>query len=188
MTATRSDALVFFGATGDLAYKQIFPALQALIRHGHLDMPVVGVAKSNWNLDQLKARAKDSLEKHGDFDATAYAKLCALLKYIDGDYNDSATFTKLHKVLAGVQRPLYYLAIPPNMFATVADGLAKSDGVKNARVVVEKPFGRDLALGAQALNRKRCTPTSPRTPSFASITISARSRSRTSSTSASPTR
>lgn len=152
MTAPRSDALVFFGATGDLAYKQIFPALQALIRRGHLDMPVVGVAKSNWNLDQLKARAKDSLEKHGHLDPVAYAKLCSLLHYIDGDYGDPTTFTKLRKALGGARRPLYYLAIPPSLFATVAEGLAKADCVKNARVVVEKPFGRDL-VSAQELNR-----------------------------------
>src|SRR6187399_2110928 len=120
MTDVRSDALVFFGASGDLAYKQIFPALQALVRRGRLDMPVVGVAKSDWNLDQLKARAKDSLEKHGHFDPAAYAKLCSLLGYIDGDYRDAATFTKLRGALADAKRPLYYLAIPPSLFATVA--------------------------------------------------------------------
>ncbi|HEY2910465.1 MAG TPA: glucose-6-phosphate dehydrogenase [Gemmataceae bacterium] len=152
MTVQRSDALVFFGASGDLAYKQIFPALQAMIRRGHLEMPVVGVAKSNWNLDQLKARAKDSLEKHGDFDPAAYARLCSLLNYIDGDYRDPTTFTSLHKVLAAAKRPLCYLAIPPSMFATVAEGLANADCIRNARVVVEKPFGRDLA-SAQNLNR-----------------------------------
>jgi glucose-6-phosphate 1-dehydrogenase len=152
MTASRSDALVFFGATGDLAYEQIFPALQALIRHGHLDMPVVGVARSKWSLDQLKARAKDSLEKHGRLDPAAYATLCSLLGYIDGDYCDPTTFVKLRKVLDPARRPLYYLAVPPSMFATVAEGLAKSGGVKDARVVVEKPFGRDLA-SARELNR-----------------------------------
>jgi glucose-6-phosphate 1-dehydrogenase len=125
MTAARSDALVFFGATSDLAYKQILPALQALVRHGHFDMPVVGVAKSNWSLDQLKARAKKSLEKHGDFDPTAYANPCSLPAYIDGDYNDSAAFAKLRRVLTAAKRPLYHLAIPPSMFATVAEGLAK---------------------------------------------------------------
>jgi glucose-6-phosphate 1-dehydrogenase len=151
MSIPRSDALVFFGATGDLAYKQIFPALQALIRRGHLDMPIVGVAKSNWNLDQLKARAKDSLEKDGHFDEQAYTKLCSLLKYVDGDYADESTFTNLKKALGGAQSPLYYLAIPPSLFGTVAEGLAKADCVKNARVVVEKPFGRDLA-SAQKLN------------------------------------
>jgi len=152
MAASRSDALVFFGATGDLAYKQIFPALQALIRRGHLNMPIVGVARPKWNLDQIKARAKDSLEKHGDLDPAAYAKLCSLLGYIDGDYADSTTFAKLHKALAAAKRPLYYLAVPPSLFATVAEGVSKSGGAKDARVVVEKPFGRDLA-SARELNR-----------------------------------
>jgi glucose-6-phosphate 1-dehydrogenase len=104
MTASRSDALVFFGATGDLAYKMIFPALQALVRRGHLNMPVIGVARSKWSLDQFKARAKDSLEKHGDMDSAAYAKLCSLLGYIDGDYGDPTTFVKLRKVLAAAKR------------------------------------------------------------------------------------
>jgi glucose-6-phosphate 1-dehydrogenase len=152
MTEPHSDAMVFFGATGDLAYKKIFPALQALIRRGHLDMPVIGVAKSDWSLDQLKARAKDSLENHATLDPEAYGKLCARLAYIDGDYGDPATFSKLHKLLDPAQRPLYYLAIPPSQFPTVAQGLAKSGRAKDARVVVEKPFGRDLA-SARQLNR-----------------------------------
>ena len=152
MTAPRSDALVFFGATGDLAYKQIFPALQAMIRRGHLDMPVIGVAWSNWNLDQLKARAKDSLEKHSHVDPAAFAKLCSLLDYIDGDYHDPTTFTQLRKALGNAKQPLFYLAIAPSLFGTVAEGLAKTDFIQNARVVVEKPFGRDLA-SAQELNR-----------------------------------
>src|SRR3984957_14311200 len=124
MNDSISDALVFFGATGDLAFKKIFPSLQAMIRRGHLDMPVIGVAKSGWNLEQLKARAKDSLEKHGGLDPSAYAKLCSLLGYIDGDYADPATYTQLRKILGNTQRPLYYLAIPPSLFATVAEGLA----------------------------------------------------------------
>jgi glucose-6-phosphate 1-dehydrogenase len=151
MTAPRSDALVFFGATGDLAYKQIFPALQAMIRHSHLDMPIVGVAKSGWNLDQLKARAKDSLEQHGGVDQLAFQKLSKLLQYVDGDYGDPATFTQLRKLLGGARRPLHYLAIPPSLFATVAGGLAKAGCAQDARVVVEKPFGRDLA-SARELN------------------------------------
>ncbi|OWK35598.1 glucose-6-phosphate dehydrogenase [Fimbriiglobus ruber] len=151
MAAARSDAFVFFGATGDLAYKQIFPALQSLVRRGHLDMPIIGVAKSGWNLDQLKARAKDSLEKHGGLNQSAYDKLCSRLNYIDGDYADPATFSQIRQALGSAQRPLYYLAIPPSLFATVAEGLAKVDGVKNARVIVEKPFGRNLA-SAQELN------------------------------------
>ena len=152
MTVPHSDALVLFGATGDLAYKQIFPALQAMVRHGHLDIPVIGVAKAGWNLDQLKARAGDSVEKHGGMDADAFRKLSARLQYIDGDYRDQSTYERLRQTLGDAQRPLHYLAIPPSMFAIVAEGLAKSGCAYNARVVVEKPFGRDLA-SAQSLNR-----------------------------------
>jgi glucose-6-phosphate 1-dehydrogenase len=152
MTGPRSDALVFFGVTGDLAYKQIFPALQAMIRRGHLDMPIIGVARDQWSLDQLKARAKDSLEKHGDLDPAAYAKLCSLLTYVAGDYGDPATFIRLRQALTAVKRPLYYLAIPPSLFATVAEGLATSGGVTDARVIAEKPFGHDLE-SARELNR-----------------------------------
>lgn len=152
MTDSRSDAFVFFGASGDLAHKQIFPALQELMRHGHLDMPVIGVAKSNWTLDHLKARAKDSLEKYGHLDQTAFAKLCSQMSYIDGDYGSPATFAQLRKLLGVAKRPIYYLAIPPGLFGIVVEGLSKADCAKNARVVVEKPFGRDLA-SAQALNR-----------------------------------
>jgi glucose-6-phosphate 1-dehydrogenase len=152
VSAEKCDAFVFFGASGDLAYKQIFPALQALIQHEQLDMPVIGVAKSNWNLDQFKARAKDSLEKSGSMDGAAFEKLSSLLQYIDGDYGDASTFNKLKATLADAKRPLYYLAIPPNLFEAVVEGLAKADCVKNASVVVEKPFGRDLA-SAHELNR-----------------------------------
>lgn len=152
MAAEHSNALVLFGATGDLAHKQIFPALQAMIRHGHLDMPIIGVAKSGWNLDQLKSRARESVEKQGGLDSSAFSKLCALLRYIDGDYRDPATYERLRQTLGDAQRPLHYLAIPPSMFATVAEGLAKASCANNARVVVEKPFGRDLA-SAQSLNR-----------------------------------
>lgn len=152
MELPHSDALVFFGATGDLAYKQIFPTLQAMIRHGHLDVPIVGVAKSGWDLEQLRARARDSLEKHGGVDEEAFAKLSARLRYIDGDYRDSTTYTRLREALGSAERPIHYLAIPPSMFATVAEGLATSGCATNARVIVEKPFGRDLA-SAMALNR-----------------------------------
>jgi glucose-6-phosphate 1-dehydrogenase len=147
-----SDALVFFGATGDLAYKKIFPALQAMIKRGHLDVPVIGVAKAGWNLDQLKARAKDSLEKHGGLDAAAWQKLSTLLRYVDGDYSDPATFQTVRKELAGSQRPAHYLAIPPMLFESVVEQLVKSGCDQNARVIVEKPFGHDLA-SAQELNR-----------------------------------
>lgn len=148
----QSDAFVFFGATGDLAHKQIFPSLQALIRDESLNLAIIGVAKAGWNLDQLKARAKDSLEKHGGLDRDAFNKLMGLLRYVDGDYNDPNTFAQLRKELGQAKQPLHYLAIPPSLFGTVAEGLAKSGCAQNSRVVVEKPFGRDLA-SAQELNR-----------------------------------
>src|SRR5262252_7814452 len=120
----QSDALVFFGATGDLAYKDIFPALQAMTRHGHLKIPIIGVAKSGWSLDQFRARAKDSLEHHGGFDQKAFSKLNELLRYVDGDYADSGTFTQLRKELGSAKQPLHYLAVPPSVFGTGARGLA----------------------------------------------------------------
>jgi len=152
MTDLHSDALVFFGATGDLAYKKIFPALQAMIKRGHLNVPVVGVAKAGWNLDQLRARAKDSLEKHGGLDPVAYGKLLGLLHYVDGDYQDAATFTALRKELKDAHRPAHYLAIPPVLFETVVGHLSQSNCGKGARVIVEKPFGHDLE-SARELNR-----------------------------------
>ena len=152
MTLPHSDALVFFGATGDLAYKKIFPALQAMVRLGRLNAPVIGVAKADWNLDHLKAHARDSVEKHGGLDSSAFDKLCGLLRYVDGDYNDPATFQSIRKELGPALRPAHYLAIPPILFGLVVEQLAKSDCNKGARVIVEKPFGRDLA-SAQELNR-----------------------------------
>jgi glucose-6-phosphate 1-dehydrogenase len=153
MTNSRSDAFVFFGATGDLAYKKIFPALQAMLKRGHLDMPVIGVAKAGWTLDQLRARAFDSLEKHGGgADPAAFAKLSSLLRYIDGDYNDPATFQALGKELKGTKRPAHYLAIPPAMFEEVLERLVECECMQGARIVVEKPFGHDLE-SAQHLNR-----------------------------------
>jgi glucose-6-phosphate 1-dehydrogenase len=153
MTApSHSDALVFFGATGDLAYKQIFPALQALIRRGALNVPIVGVAKSGWNLEKLRARARDSLEHHGGLERGAFDKLSSLLHYVDGDYADAGTFDRLCRELGSAQSPLCYLAIPPSTFPTVVDALGKSGCAARARVAVEKPFGHDLA-SARALNR-----------------------------------
>src|SRR5450432_3438793 len=152
MTNLDSDAFVFFGATGDLAYKQIFPALQAMIRRGHFDMPIIGVARSVAGLDQLRVRARESLEKHGGLDAGAFEVLSSKLQYVNGDYGSKRTFSDLRKALGKKSRPLYYLAIPPDMFATVVQGLANAGCDKDARVVVEKPFGRDLA-SAQELNR-----------------------------------
>jgi len=147
-----SDALVFFGATGDLAHKQIFPALQNMIRHGTLNIPVVGVAKSGWTLDQFRARVRDSLAVHsGGVDEQAFAKLMQSLRYIDGDYHDPATFTELQKALGGAACPMHYLAIPPSLFGTVVEGLGRADCARGARVIIEKPFGRDLA-SAQKLN------------------------------------
>jgi glucose-6-phosphate 1-dehydrogenase len=152
MTVSRSDALVFFGATGDLAYKKIFPALQAMAKRGHLSEPVIGVAKAGWNLDQLKARARDSVEKHGGLNTAAFEKLCGLLRYVDGDYKDPATFKSIREQLSSAQRPAHYLAIPPILFGLVVEQLAKSGCNRGARVIVEKPFGRDLS-SAQDLNR-----------------------------------
>ncbi len=152
MSVLESDAFVFFGATGDLAYKQVFPALQALVRDRHLNVPIIGVARPAWTLDQLKARARESLQANGVFDEAAYAKLCSLLQYVQGNYSDASTFVRLRQALGTAMRPLHYLASPPSMFATVAEGLAKAGCVKGARVVVEKPFGRDLA-SAEELSR-----------------------------------
>src|SRR5215469_6858230 len=121
MTNIHSDALVFFGATGDLAYKKIFPALQAMVKRGHLNVPVVGVAKAGWNLDQLRARAQDSLEKHGGVDPAAFAKLSGLLRYVDDDYQDPETFAALRRELRDAKSPAHYLAIPPVLFETVVE-------------------------------------------------------------------
>jgi glucose-6-phosphate 1-dehydrogenase len=146
----RADALVFFGATGDLAYKMIFPALQAMIRRGHLDIPVIGVARAGWNLDQLLDRIRASLAEHGGgVDPDAFGKLSALLRYVDGDYNDSSTFEELRRQLAGAERPVHYLAIPPSLFPEVINHLGDSGCADNARVIVEKPFGRDLGSARQ---------------------------------------
>jgi len=148
----QSDALVFFGATGDLAYKKIFPALQAMVKRGHLDVPIVGVAKAGWGIDELRARARESVKEHGGLDAAAFDKLSRLLRYVDGDYKDPATFRAIQEQLGQAQRPAHYLAIPPALFGLVVEQLALSGSAKAARVIVEKPFGSDLA-SAQALNR-----------------------------------
>jgi len=152
MNSSHSDALVFFGATGDLAYKKIFPSLQAMVKRGHLNVPVIGVAKAGWNLDQLRARAKDSLEKHGSLDHAAFEKLIDLLRYVDGDYQDPETFRALREQLKDARSPAHYLAIPPALFETVVEHLNQSNCSRGARLIVEKPFGHDLA-SAQDLNR-----------------------------------
>ena len=152
MNAPRVDALVLFGATGDLAHRKIYPALQALIKRGRLDVPVVGVARSGWNRERLLARIKDSLERSSDgLDAAAFHKLENLLGYVDGDYVAPQTFRRLREELGDARHPLHYLAVPPSLFATVAENLRSSGTADGARVVVEKPFGRDLA-SAKALN------------------------------------
>jgi|SRR5215471_754548 len=152
MDHVRSDALVFFGATGDLAYKKIFPNLQAMVKRGNLDVPVIGVAKAGWNLDEMRARIQDSVEKHGGIDPQAFGKLISLVRYVDGDYKDPSTFQNLRAELKDVQHPTHYLAIPPSLFESVVQELVKSGCGEGSRVVVEKPFGNDLA-SAQELNR-----------------------------------
>ena len=147
-----SDALVFFGASGDLAFKKIFPALQSMVRRGKLDVPVIGVAKAGWTVEQLRERARASLAKYGGgVDEAVFEKLSKLFRFVDGDYADPATFETLRKELGAARRPLHYLAIPPSLFAAVVQGIAQADCHRGARVVLEKPFGRDLA-SARKLN------------------------------------
>jgi len=149
--ADTSDALVIFGVTGDLAYKQIFPALHAMIRRGRLDAPILGMARAGSSLDELRARARASIEEKGDLDPAAFEKLSSLLQYLGGNYEDASTFDALRQALQGKARPAFYFAIPPSLFGVVASGLAAAGVVANARVIVEKPFGRDVASAA-ALN------------------------------------
>ncbi len=152
MDQPHSDALVFFGATGDLAYKQIFPSLQKLAKRGKLVGPVIGVAKAGWNLEQFKARAQDSIEKHGGIDPVGFPELIGKLRYVDGDYKDAQTFANVRKELGSAKNPLHYLAIPPVLFGQVLTQLKASGSSEGARVVIEKPFGRDLP-SAEALNK-----------------------------------
>ena len=146
-----SDAFVFFGATGDLAYKKIFPALYAMVHRGGLNIPIIGMARAGWTLDKLRDRARESVKASGEFEEECFDKLSALLRYVDGDYTDPDTFSQLKKTLGLATRPIHYLAIPPSMFSSVVQGLAKSGCADNARVIVEKPFGRDLP-SAKALD------------------------------------
>src|ERR1700691_4165211 len=134
MSSQQADALVFFGATGDLAYKKIFPSLQAMVKRGTLNVPVVGVAKAGWNLDQFRARAHDSLETHGGVDRAAFDKLCGLLRYVDGDYQDPATFNAIRRELGACRHPAHYLAIPPVLFGLVVEQLGKSGASNGGRV------------------------------------------------------
>jgi len=152
MSAPQADAFVFFGATGDLAFKKIFPALHAMVKRGHLNIPIIGVGRSAWTADQLRARARESLEKHGGLDPAALDTLSSLLQYVSVDYANPATFRALRDALGQAQRPAVYMAIPPTMFEPVVEHLAKAGCTQGARIIVEKPFGRDLA-SAQQLNR-----------------------------------
>jgi glucose-6-phosphate 1-dehydrogenase len=152
METVHSDALVFFGASGDLAFKQIFPALLGLVADEGVNVPIVGVAKAGWTVEQLRARAKDSVEQHGSANASALARLLGLMRYVDGDYNDPQTFSQLRQALGPAKRPVHYLAIPPGLFGVVVSALAQSGLNVDARLIVEKPFGHDRE-SARALNR-----------------------------------
>jgi glucose-6-phosphate 1-dehydrogenase len=151
MSATHSDALVFFGATGDLVFKKIFPALYAMEQRGRLQVPVIGVARSDWTIEQFRTRARESIERHTGLDEVVFAKFQERLRYISGDYSALATYALLRKELGGAAHPLHYLAIPPSVFEKVVEGLGQSGCARGARVIVEKPFGRDLS-SAQALS------------------------------------
>jgi glucose-6-phosphate 1-dehydrogenase len=148
---SRADAFVFFGATGDLVYKEIFPALQGLVKAGMAAMPLIGVARSPWTTDQLRARARSSLEDKGNFDPVAFEKLAGQLQYVSGDYGDPQTHVRIRQALGDAQRPVFYMAVPPSVFPVVTDALSCTGCSQGARVVVEKPFGRDL-VSAQRLN------------------------------------
>jgi glucose-6-phosphate 1-dehydrogenase len=151
MSSEHSDALVIYGVTGDLAFKKIFPALQAMVRRGNLDVPVVGVARSAWSLDQFRQRVHESLEKSGGVDPAAFEKLSRLLRYVSVDYTDPAACRAIHNELKQASHPAIYLAVPPHLFAPAVEQLAKSGCAKDARIIIEKPFGRDLA-SARNLN------------------------------------
>ena len=153
MRTAQSDALVVYGVTGDLAHKMIFPALYAMVKHGTLNVPVIGVAFPNWSLERLHKRITHSIEHAGGIDnKQAFRHLLSLLKYVSGDYNDAATFAAIKQALGKARRPAHYLAIPPSLFGTVIQRLSAAQLAENARVIVEKPFGRDLA-SARELNR-----------------------------------
>ena len=152
MGAVPADALVFYGATGDLAYKKIFPALHGMTLHGNLPRRVIAVAKSGWTLDQLRARAFESVERSGVLVREVFDKFAASLTYIDGDYGDAATFNQLSQALGDSVCPVHYLAIPPRLFGLVMQQLSRSGAARQGRVIVEKPFGRDLTT-ARELNR-----------------------------------
>jgi glucose-6-phosphate 1-dehydrogenase len=152
MSQVKSDALVFYGATGDLAYKKIFPALHMMVKRGNLNSPIIGVARGDYDLDKLRARAKESIQKHGQFEEESYKKFCSLLAFVGGDYTDQETFRRIREALGGANNPTHYLAIPPVLFPTIIAQLDQSGCAKGARVIVEKPFGSDYE-SAKALNK-----------------------------------
>ncbi|PKL08991.1 MAG: glucose-6-phosphate dehydrogenase [Spirochaetae bacterium HGW-Spirochaetae-7] len=152
MSDRHSDAFVFYGATGDLAFKKIFPALQSMVKSGVLDMPVVGVARRGWSLEKLQARARDSIETQGGgVDAVAFPKLMGLLRYVEGEYSDPETFQSLRRALGNAKSPLQYMAVPQELFETVFRQLYSGSCDAGGRLVLEKPFGHDLA-SARHLN------------------------------------
>lgn len=152
MSQVKSDALVFYGATGDLAFKKIFPALHMMVKRGNLDSPIIGVARGDYDLEKLRARAKESIEKHGQFEAESYKKFCSLLAFVGGDYTDQETFRRIREALGKAKNPTHYLAIPPVLFPTIIVQLENSGCAKGARIIVEKPFGTDYD-SAKALNK-----------------------------------
>lgn len=152
MSQVKSDALVFYGATGDLAYKKIFPALHMMVKRGNLDSPIIGVARGDYDLEKLRARAKESIQKHGQYEEESYKKFCGLLAFVGGDYTDKETFRRIREALGGANNPTHYLAIPPVLFPTIIAQLDQSGCAKGARIIVEKPFGTDYE-SARALNR-----------------------------------
>lgn len=152
MSQVKSDALVFYGATGDLAYKKIFPALHMMVKRGNLNSPIIGVARGDYDLDKLRSRAKESIQKHGSYDEESYKKFCSLLAFVGGDYTDQETFRRIREALGGANNPTHYLAIPPVLFPTIIAQLDQSGCAKGARIIVEKPFGTDYE-SAKALNK-----------------------------------
>jgi glucose-6-phosphate 1-dehydrogenase len=156
MIDSHSDALVFYGVTGDLAFKKIFPALQATVKRGQLNVPVVGVARSQWTHDQLRQRVRESLEKHGGVDPAAFEKLAGLLRYVSVDYTDPGACRAIYGQLKDAKRPAIYLAVPPHLFGAVVDQLEKSGCASNARIIIEKPFGTRSRI---------CSRAEPNTPS-----------------------
>jgi glucose-6-phosphate 1-dehydrogenase len=155
MNTTRSDTLVFFGATGDLAYKKIFPSLEAMAKHGRLDVPVIGVAKAGWTLEQLRVRPRDSVEKHGGFDQVAFERVSSLLQYVDGDYGDPATFDAQRGEFGSAGRPAHYLAIPLALFGSVVQQLAGRAGDRKLRGLCRVQCARETHHGRKAVSLRQ---------------------------------